>query len=206
MKKRIGIMGGTFNPIHFGHLLLAERAYEEYNLQEVLFMPSKKPSYKNLKELASENDRKRMVELAIEQKSYFSVSTLEYERTGNTYTYETMKILHNRYPQYQYYFLIGADSLFQLEQWKYAEELLKSTSFLVATRDGASYESLEKQIDILHKKYCADIHLLHMPTIEISSTEIRKRRAEKKSISYLVPKNVETFIFQQDLYTAERTE
>lgn len=206
MKKRIGIMGGTFNPIHFGHLLLAERAYEEYNLQEVLFMPSKKPSYKNLKELASENDRKRMVELAIEQKSYFSVSTLEYERTGNTYTYETMKILHNKYPQYQYYFLIGADSLFQLEQWKYAEELLKSTSFLVAIRDGASYESLEKQIDILHKKYCADIHLLHMPTIEISSTEIRKRRAEKKSISYLVPKNVETFIFQQDLYTAERTE
>ena len=83
---------------------------------------------------------------------------------------------------------------------------MKSTSFLVATRDGASYESLEKQIDILHKKYCADIHLLHMPTIEISSTEIRKRRAEKKSISYLVPKNVETFIFQQDLYTAERTE
>lgn len=206
MKKRIGIMGGTFNPIHFGHLLLAERAYEEYNLQEVLFMPSKKPSYKNLKELASENDRKRMVELAIEQKSYFSVSTLEYERTGNTYTYETMKILHNKYPQYQYYFLIGADSLFQLEQWKYVKELLKSTSFLVATRDGASYESLEKQIDILHEKYCADIHLLHMPTIEISSTEIRKRRAEKKSISYLVPKNVETFILQQDLYTTERTE
>lgn len=201
MKKKIGIMGGTFNPIHFGHLLLAERAYEEYDLHEVVFLPSKRPSYKNIKDLASEEDRKEMVEIAIHSKPYFSVSTLEYERNGNTYTYDTMKILHEKYPQYQYYFLIGADSLFQLEQWKYAEELLKDTIFLVATRDGASYEKMEKQIQFLKKKYHAQISLLHMPTIEISSSDIRKRRAEKKSISYLVPKDVEAFISQKRLYT-----
>ena len=201
MKKKIGIMGGTFNPIHFGHLLLAERAYEEYALHEVVFLPSKRPSYKNIKDLASEEDRKEMVEIAIHSKPYFSVSTLEYERNGNTYTYDTMKILHEKYPQYQYYFLIGADSLFQLEQWKYAEELLKDTNFLVATRDGASYEKMEKQIQFLKKKYHAQISLLHMPTIEISSSDIRKRRAAKKSISYLVPKDVEAFISQKRLYT-----
>lgn len=201
MKKKIGIMGGTFNPIHFGHLLLAERAYEEYDLHEVVFLPSKRPSYKNIKDLASEEDRKEMVEIAIHSKPYFSVSTLEYERNGNTYTYDTMKILHEKYPQYQYYFLIGADSLFQLEQWKYAEELLKDTIFLVATRDGASYEKMEKQIQFLKKKYHAQISLLHMPTIEISSSDIRKRRAAKKSISYLVPKDVEVFISQKRLYT-----
>lgn len=200
MKKKIGIMGGTFNPVHNGHLLLAERAYEQYQLDEVIFLPSRKPAYKEGILLASEEERKEMLQIAIATKDYFSLSTLEFERTGNTYTIDTMEILQEENPTTEYYFIIGADSLFQLEQWHRAADLMQCTHFLVASRNHASMEQLRHHIRKLEKKYRANIDLILMPTIEISSSEIRLRMRENKSISYLLPDGVEKYIASHKIY------
>lgn len=200
MKRKIGIMGGTFNPIHNAHLLMAERAYEEYELDQVIFLPSRKPAYKDERELASEASRKQMIEYAIADKEYFSISTMEYEREGNTYTVDTMEALHRNSKDTEFYFLIGADSLLYLEDWNRAERLFELTRFLVAFRGENKREQLEPVAEHLRNTYHAKIDFLHMPIMEISSTDIRARRKQGKSVAYLLPKAVEDYITVQGLY------
>lgn len=198
--KKIGIMGGTFNPIHNGHLLLAERAYEAYALDQIIFMPTRQPAYKVDTEIASEEIRADMIRMSIANKSYFYISTLEYEREGNTYTIDTMEMLLEKYRDCIFYFIIGADSLFQLEHWHRAADLMKITHFLVATRNYESIESMKAQAEKLRQKYGANIAFIPFPTMEISSSNIRKRCKEQLSISYLVPENVEAYIKERKLY------
>lgn len=200
MAKRIGIMGGTFNPIHNGHLTLAEYAYTECSLDEVVFIPSGKPAYKAGIWIASDSDRLRMVQLAIEEKTYFSLSSMEMERLGNTYTVDTMKKLQQENTEDTYYFLIGADSLFDLKDWYRVEELLEITKFIVATRNHANIQDLHDTAAQLTNQYGTEFSFLSMPNIDISSSDIRAKLKEGKSVSEMLPRSVEDYIRRRELY------
>ena len=199
MGRRIGIMGGTFNPIHIGHFMLAEHAYVEFSLDEVIFLPSARPPHKE-EQILSDINRREMILLALRSNSHFSFSSLEFERKGTTYTVDTMSELNKRYPKDTFYFIIGADSFFALENWHNPQVLFLQTSFLVATRDGNKREELERHKNKLEQQYQAQIAFLNSPNIEISSSVIRKRVIEGKSITYYVPEMVEDYIYSHKLY------
>lgn len=200
MGRRIGIMGGTFNPIHMGHVILAETAYKEYQLDEVMFLPAKKPPHKCEKDLVSQEDRLNMIMATVREKSQFSVSPLEFNREGITYTIDTMEYLQSKHPDTCYYYIIGADSLYNLEKWHRAPELLGRTNFLVAARDGHNYEKMQKFAAYLRKKYHASIQFLNTPMIEISSSMIRERIRHGKSVFSLLPDEVVSYVQQKKLY------
>lgn len=199
MGRKVGIMGGTFNPIHLGHLLMAEHAYEELSLDEVIFLPAARPPHKK-EPILPDSVRKDMILQAIGDNPHFSFSSLEFDREGTTYTVDTMSELRTRYSLDVFYFIIGADSFFALESWHNPECLFALTRFLVATRDGHKKEELEKHKKTLEQRYQAKIELLDCPNIEISSSVIRKRVLEGKSITYYVPKVVEEYIYRNGLY------
>lgn len=192
-------MGGTFNPIHFGHLLLGETAYEQFSLDEVLFMPTKNPYYKNLGNTVREEDRVRMVKLAIKDNAHFIFSGEELNREGTTYTVETLQNLTRKNPDCAYYFIMGADSLYHIESWKDTEKVLQMAVILVAGRGDLS-SSLSSQIEYIENKYDASIHFLNSPSLEISSNDIRRRIRAGESIRYLLPREVEEYIYEHKLY------
>ena len=142
-KKKVGIMGGTFNPIHLGHLIIAEEAFEAYNLDEVLFVPSGISYMKDPLEVLDAKKRVHMTGLAIEDNPHFALSTIEIDRDGNSYSYETLETLRKQNPNTEYYFLVGADTLFALETWKHPEILLPSCTILVAVRNGVPMEKID---------------------------------------------------------------
>ncbi|MCI6858936.1 MAG: nicotinate-nucleotide adenylyltransferase [Eubacterium sp.] len=203
--KKIGIMGGTFNPIHFGHLLLAETAFHQFQLDEILIMPTKNPYYKKISNSVTEEDRVRMVELAIEDNPHFHLSTEELDREGATYTVETLSHLTRNHPNCSYYFIMGADSLYHIESWKQPEEILRMATIVVAGRAGTG-SSLNSQIEYIENKYEATIFRLNSPVLEISSNDIRRRVEEGESIRYLLPANVEQYIKAHNLYCTDDTE
>lgn len=200
-KQKIGIMGGAFNPVHYGHLLLGECAREQFGLDKVLYMPLKKPPHKDLKEMASDVHRMKMLQLAIAENPYFELSTLELERVGTTYTVDTVSYLTKHYPEKEYYFIIGADSLYQFETWKNPEEILKLVHILAATRNGVLTLEMEKQARYLEEKYHGDVDLIKFLTMDVSSSSIRKKCRNGKSIKYLVPEEVENYILKNNLYS-----
>ena len=204
-KKKVGIMGGTFNPIHNGHLILGQTAYEQFGLDEVLFMPNKKPYYKKLSKNVTDEQRCDMVKLAIENNDAFTFSDIEVTREGVTYTVETLRILTEQNPDHEYYFIMGADSLFHFDSWKEAGEIVKMATLLVATRDSMATFDIESQIEYLQSEFeDARIECLFSPSLEISSNQLRKRCREGKSIRYLVPDSVAFYIDEHDLYVQEK--
>lgn len=198
--KKIGIMGGTFNPIHMGHLIIAEKAREQSGLNKILFVPSGLPYMKDCRQVLPGKIRTRMTELAIQNNPFFAVSTIEVDREGRTYTYETLETLHGQNPDTEYYFILGADSLWNIETWKYPERIFAACHILAAVRDEKSLEDMEKQSLYLKKTYHADIELLRTGHMEISSSAIRNLCKEEKSIRYLVPEAVYDYIIQNKLY------
>ena len=203
--KKVGIMGGTFNPIHIGHLILAEAAYEAYNLDEVLFVPSGHSYMKDQSEILDAKKRVHMTGLAIEDNPHFALSTIEIDRDGNSYSYETLETLRKQNPNTEYYFIVGADTLFALETWKHPEILLPSCTILAAVRDGVSMEKMQKQADYLEEKFGGSIKLLPTSNIEISATDIRKRLFENRDAKYIVPDAVLQFIHKNGLYQKNET-
>ena len=203
--KKVGIMGGTFNPIHIGHLILAEAAYEAYNLDEVLFVPSGHSYMKDQSEILDAKKRVHMTGLAIEDNPHFALSTIEIDRDGNSYSYETLETLRKQNPNTEYYFIVGADTLFALETWKHPEILLPSCTILAAVRDGVSMEKMQKQADYLEEKFGGSIKLLPTSNIEISATDIRKRLSENRDAKYIVPDAVLQFIHKNGLYQKNET-
>lgn len=199
-KKRVGIMGGTFNPIHLGHLIIAEAAYEAYNLDEVLFVPSGISYMKDQSEILDAKKRVHMTGLAIEDNPHFALSTIEIDRDGNSYSYETLETLRKQNPNTEYFFLVGSDTLFALETWKHPEILLPSCTILVAVRDGVPMEKMQEHAKYLEEKFGGTIKLLTTPNIEISATDIRNRLAEGRNVKYFVPDTVLDFINKYDLY------
>lgn len=198
--KKVGIMGGTFNPIHVGHLIMAEHAYEQFQLDQVLFMPAKNPPHKQNMDLISDQCRMEMVDLAIQDNPHFALSKLELERQGLTYTADTLRILKEQNPDVQYYFIIGADSFFQIETWREPEVIFSLSSILVAERYQLADTELQEQLSYLSNKYSSAIYLLNSPNIGISSNSIRNKRKEEQSIKYLTPDSVYDYIKQHNLY------
>lgn len=197
--NKVGIMGGTFNPIHQGHLILAEQAYEQFGLDHVLFMPSKNPPHKNKSELLSDEHRTNMVMLAINKNPHFAISTLELEREGTTYTADTLNYLTKKHSDTMYYFIVGADSLFSMQNWMEPQTIFHLSTIIVAGRDTTNVE-VENHIEYLNKTFGAHILQLSMPNIEISSRIIRERIAENKTIRYFIPDEVIAYIKKNSLY------
>ncbi|MBD5543001.1 MAG: nicotinate-nucleotide adenylyltransferase [Lachnospiraceae bacterium] len=199
-EKRVGIMGGTFDPIHYGHLLLAQAAIEAENLDEVLFIPSGTPWLKDSSQVLNKKTRVSMTGIAIEDNPKFALSTIEIDREGNSYSYETLEILREKHPLTCYYFILGADSLLEIEKWKHPDRLMKSCTLLTAVRDDCDMAALKKQIDYLTDKYNASIEILPTKRIDISSTDIRQRIRVGKSIRYLLPDQIMEFIEKNHIY------
>ncbi|RDY32775.1 nicotinate-nucleotide adenylyltransferase [Lachnotalea glycerini] len=199
-KTRIGIMGGTFDPIHVGHLMLAEQAYDKFNMDKILIMPAGNPPHKDNEVSALIKHRVSMVRLAIEGNKHFELSLIEVERSGYTYTYETLENLTKENSNIEYYFIIGADSLLELHKWKEPEKICRDCTILVATRYNLKSKELNKKIDEITKKYNAKIYLLDTPNIDLSSTYIRTAVSAGKSIKYYVTSDVERYIYKNNLY------
>ena len=199
-QNRVGIMGGTFNPIHNGHLLLAQKAYEQLLLDKILFMPSGN-SYMKRNVLETQK-RVSMVDLAIKRYPYFELSLIEAQKDGNTYTFETLKYLCSLNPDTQYYFIIGADILFQIEQWRDPEQIFQMAVLVCSVRDDYDLDAVRAKGNILAASG-ADIIYLNMPKLEISSTDIRAKVKNGRSISELVPPEVAYYIEQEHLYYEE---
>lgn len=198
---KIGIMGGTFDPIHIGHLLLGEFAYENFHLDEIWFLPNGNPPHKTTDESGvSLDDRIEMVKLATVDVPYFRLNLYEASSKKHSYTYSTMRALREMYPEHEFFFILGADSLFSIEQWKNFREIFPSCTILAAMRDDKDTESMQAQIRYLNEKYGADIRLLQAPLVEISSTTIRRRAENGLSIRYMVPDVVSEYIQSNALY------
>lgn len=198
--KKVGIMGGTFNPIHNGHLMIANKAKEQFALDEVLFMPCGVPYMKAGTDVAAGEIRAEMTALAIQDHPGFALSRIELDHPGNTYTYETLENLKTRYPDDMFYFILGADSLFNLINWVHPERIFASCHILAAVRDQKTVTQMEEQIVLLRERYHAGIFLLQTDYLNISSSDIRRKAAAGESISDYVPQNVADYIAAHHLY------
>lgn len=184
---RIGILGGSFHPFHNGHLLLGKYCIDQEIVDEVWFIPTGVSYLKKDVKMLSGEERLRLLELGIQGYSHMKALDIEIKRAGNTYTYETLEELNRAYPEHDFYFMIGADCLFQIENWYQAERIFSSCTILAAQRDGVSKRSMQKKSGELKKRFSAKILLIDFPEMDISSTEIRRRIHAGERIDDLVP-------------------
>lgn len=199
--RKLAIMGGTFDPIHMGHLVTAEEVRHEFQVDEVLFVPTGHPPHKSNINMTTCEHRYLMTVLATAANPYFKVSRIEIEREGVTYTIDTIKELKRIYGnEVQLYFITGADAVHKILSWKESRELLQICDFVAVTRPGYNKEELIEQIEELNKQYKTNIHFLEVPALAISSSDIRRRLNEMKPIKYLVPQEVENYIKKHELY------
>ncbi|MCI9169188.1 MAG: nicotinate (nicotinamide) nucleotide adenylyltransferase [Dorea sp.] len=201
----IGIMGGTFDPVHNGHLAIAEAAYEQFGLDRVWFLPNGNPPHKALADIGSSiEDRLKMVQLAIAGRTGFKLEPYEARRKSVSCSYETMEHFSKIYPEHDFYFIIGADSLFTVDKWVHPERLFPTCTILAAFRDEMdTREKMDRQMHYLKEKYHAKSALLLSPIVQISSSEIRERIRDGKSINGFVPDNVEEYIKKECLYESQ---
>ncbi|MBU3153547.1 nicotinate-nucleotide adenylyltransferase [Clostridium estertheticum] len=198
MKK--AIFGGTFDPIHIGHIHIAYEALYSLKLDKILFMPAGNPPNKLNKQITDSKIRYDLVNKAIEGESNFEISDYEINKKENSYTYETIELFSNVQSKTEWYFLIGADSLIDLDNWKNVDRLLNSCRLVVYNRAGFELEKILEQKRYLENKYHNKIIFLDMPIIDISSTSIRKSIKEGRNINYLLPKGVEKIVEKLKLY------
>ncbi len=218
MSQRIGILGGTFNPIHYGHLAAAEEVRDRLKLDRVLFVPSFHPPHKQEDDVPSAAHRMEMVRLATRENARFEPSDIEIERGGKSYTIETIEALKNTYPDADLYFITGVDSFLEIQTWSRWELLLKLCTFVVLSRPGYRFADLLKinflrpaetqvvELDRGERRHAEIrsgafiVYLEMIPLYDISSTDIRCRVKEGRSIKYLLPEVVETYIINNKLY------
>lgn len=186
---KIGILGGTFNPIHIGHLILAEETREKLGLDKVIFVPAYLPPHKDSSDIIAAVDRCRLVKLAIAANKYFSVSDIEIKRDGRSYTIDTLKEFKKMYSDDELYFIIGSDLLNYLDDWKDLAEIIKMVKFIVATRPGYPLEKIPSYISTVAIR-----------AVDVSAFEVRKCIRENRSFRYLVPEAVYNYIIKQKLY------
>lgn len=202
--RKVGILGGTFDPIHMGHLIVAQEALDFYGLDRVVLMPSGHSYFKDNREgpgVLPSDDRLYMTQLAADENPKFTCSSLEVERSGNTYTYETLEELRQMYPEREFYFIVGADTIMSIRTWREPQRLFDSCTILAALReDEVSPADFEREREALMRDFGARILTLRIPNIGISSTDIRRRVKDKRSIHYLVPNPVEQYIMKKGLY------
>ena len=186
---KIAILGGTFNPIHIGHLILAEEAREKLGLDKVIFVPTYLPPHKNNSDIAKPEHRYEMIKLAIQTNPYFSLSDVEIKRAGRSFTIDTIKQFKQNYPKDELYFIIGSDLLKYLDDWKDLKEVTKLVKFITVTRPGYPLNKIP-----------AHITTLEIRAVDISGYEIRKCLKDNRSFRYLVPGVVYNYINQNKLY------
>ena len=191
--KKTGILGGTFDPVHLGHLVLAEQVKEKLKLDQVIFIPCLRSPHKTRQKLSPAKDRYRMTQLAVAGNSSFAVSDIELKRKGLSYTVDTLKELKNLYPNSQIYFLTGSDVVDELGTWKDPQRLFRLAKVVIATRPGFDKFDPENQ-------FARKIIIVPISGIDVSSSEIRQRVKKGKSIKYLVPSEVENYIKKVGLY------
>ena len=197
----IGIMGGTFDPIHIGHLLLGEFAYEDFGLDEIWFLPNGNPPHKETADTGTSLEHRiEMIRKAIEGVPHFRLNLHEANTEEHSYTYRTMQEFNQMFPEHEFYFILGADSLFSIEQWKYFREIFPTCTILAAMRDDKDAREMQRQILYLTEKYGARIRLLQAPLLEISSTVIRDRASRDLGVRYMVPDSVAEYIRTNHLY------
>ena len=194
---RLGIFGGAFDPIHNGHLLLAEQSREQCQLDEVWFVPTKIPPHKEADSLSPDADRVEMLKLATAGRPEFVVSEIELNRAEVSWTVDTLRQLRDERPDDELFFLIGADSLRDFPTWKEPETIAELASVVAVNRGEASLDELTAG---LKPELSASVRLVTMPGISISATDLRSRVSAGKSIRYLIPRAVEEFILAQKLY------
>jgi len=218
LSQRIGILGGTFNPIHYGHLAAAEEVLGRLKLDHVLFVPSFLPPHKQDEVIPSAAQRQEMVALAIAGNPHFTLSDIEVKREGMSYSVDTVAELLHLHPAAELYFITGLDSFLEIQTWKEWERLLSLCSFVVLSRPGYSFTGLTS-IDFMHKAaeklHSLDrkelarvvletsrgtVYLEQIPLYDISSTDIRQRVRQGRTIKYLLPERVETYIIKNKLY------
>ncbi len=192
-------MGGTFDPVHFGHLVTAEEALVQFNLDRVLFMPTGRPARKTDREVTSAEHRYLMTVIATAANPDFDVSRMEIDRAGLSYTVDTLVALRETYgPHTELFFITGADAVWEIVTWKDAERFKGLATFIAATRPGYDLDAAREE----HAEALAalDIEFIEVPSLAISSTDIRSRVAERRPIRYLTPEAVASYIQKYRLY------
>ena len=201
--SKVGIMGGTFNPIHLAHTEMAKVCLQQQDLDKILFMPSKNPPHKKDKSILPENERAVMVKLAVSEYDKFVFSDFELQRKGPTYTADTLRLLQEENPDDNYYFIMGADSLLYLDKWYRPQEILKRAVILAIGRDGSTPDELKEKRKELIKQYDkADIRFVHMRQMDISSSMIREGIAHGENMEKYLDKEVWNYINANGLYDA----
>jgi nicotinate-nucleotide adenylyltransferase len=218
LSQKIGILGGTFNPIHYGHLAAAEEIWNRLKLDHVLFVPSFLPPHKQDEVIPSAAQRQEMVALAIAGNSHFSLSDIEVKREGMSYSVDTVQELLQLHPDAEFYFITGLDSFLEIQTWKEWDRLLSLCRFIVLSRPGYAFTDLarinfmRKAAEKLHaldrrevtravlEIGTSAVYLEQIPLHDISSTDIRQRVRQGRTIKYLLPECVETYIIKNKLY------
>jgi len=194
---RIGVLGGTFDPIHYGHLAAAEEARAKLNLREVIFVVAGLPPHKLDEEIAPAEDRYDMVELAVASNPHFSVSRIDIDRPGPSYTVDTIALLRQEWTE-EIYFIMGIDSLMEIDTWHQPQRLIQLCRLVAVERPG--YEPDLERLEETIPGITARTEIIDMPEVDISSTDLQRRVREGLPIKYQVPPEVEEYIYQHRLY------
>lgn len=194
---RLGVMGGTFDPLHHGHLVTAEEALWQFNLDEVVFVPTGQPWMKADRDVSPAEHRYLMTVIATASNPHFSVSRIEVDREGPTYAVDTLRELRRQQAgDVELFFITGADAMLEILQWKDPEEVLEQAHFIAATRPGHDIARFEKEAPTSHPR----VSVMDIPALAISSSDIRRRVRHGEPIRYLVPEGVNTYIRKFRLY------
>jgi nicotinate-nucleotide adenylyltransferase len=187
---KVGVLGGTFNPIHIGHLILADEVRQRLGLDKVFFIPAYLPAHKEAKDLLSAQERLRMVKLALKDNPYLEALDLELRRKGKSYSIDTLRALRQAFPQIKkFFFIVGSDALTYLDSWKDIDEVMKLAKFVVASRPNYPLKNLPR-----------DILTLVIESVDISGFRLRQRLKNNESVRYYLPKEVHKYIERKGLY------
>lgn len=199
-RRRVGILGGTFDPIHYGHLRIASAVLSRLSLTSVVLIPNRQPPHKAGRHVTPAEDRLAMVRLAVRSNPAFSVDTLEMEREGPSYTYDTVTELRRRHPLWDMAFISGLDGFLDIRTWHRWQELLHLVTFVVINRPGYPRQQLDSFLAELGPSYMDSVRYLELPGVDISSSRIRERAEHGQSLAGLVPDAVAEYIARQRLY------
>ncbi len=202
---RIGLFGGSFDPVHLGHLVVAEQCREQGRLDEVWFVLAPRPPHKPEKVLTRFDQRAEMLQLALAGNPAFRVEEIENELEGPSYTFRTLSELHRRHPEHEFWLLLGSDSLRDLPSWREPEQVVAQAGLLVVARPGAallSAEAVRGALPRLPAEVPLRLQIVGTPLLEIASRDLRERAATGRSTRYMVPRAVEVYVQEKRLYSA----
>lgn len=202
---RIGVFGGTFDPIHFGHLVLAEQCHEQCELDEVWFVPASRPPHKQGVFVSDAKHRCEMVELAIAGRSCFKISRIEIDRDGPSFTVETLEQIRSANHSAELFLLVGADSLRDMPYWRSPQRILELANIIAVNRGDTTADDFQKMVAAFGSQGLSRIKTIQMPGITISASDLRQRISHGRSIRYLLPRAVEAYIAQHRLYGSNNT-